>query len=192
MDLTPTPSQTVGPFFHLGCTDNASCGTLVTAATKGERIRLICRVLEDAGDGVPVPDAMLEIWQANAEGRYNHPDDTQEKALDPAFSGFGRLASDANGICVFETIKPGRVPGNDDTLQSPHINVSVFARGVLKRLPTRIYFFGDPANAEDQVLALVPEARRATLLARNAAENPSEWRFDIHLCGENETVFFDV
>jgi protocatechuate 3,4-dioxygenase alpha subunit len=192
MDLTPTPSQTVGPFFHLGCTDNASCGTLVTAATKGERIRLICRVLEDAGDGVPVPDAMLEIWQANANGRYNHPEDAQGKALDLAFTGFGRLASDANGICVFETIKPGRVSGNDGTLQSPHINVSVFARGVLKRLPTRIYFAGDPANAEDPVLALVPAERRGTLMARNSADNSSEWRFEIHFCGENETVFFDV
>jgi protocatechuate 3,4-dioxygenase alpha subunit len=192
MELTPTPSQTVGPFFHLGCTDNASCGTLVTAATKGERIRLVCRVLEDAGDGVPVPDAMLEIWQANANGRYNHPEDAQGKALDPAFTGSGRLASDANGICVFETIKPGRVSGNDGTLQSPHINVSVFARGVLKRLPTRIYFAGDPANAEDPVLALVPAERRGTLMARNSADNSSEWRFDIHLCGESETVFFDV
>lgn len=190
MDLTPTPSQTVGPFFHLGCTENASCGTLVTDATKGERIRLTCRVLD--GDGVPIPDAMLEIWQANAEGRYNHPEDSQRKALDPAFNGFGRLASDANGMCVFETIKPGRVPGNDGTMQSPHVNVSVFARGVLKRLPTRIYFAGDPANAEDPVLGLVPEDRRATLLARNAADSPGDWRFDIHLCGQNETVFFDV
>jgi protocatechuate 3,4-dioxygenase alpha subunit len=190
MDLTPTPSQTVGPFFHLGCTDNASCGTLVTDTTKGERIRLICRVLD--GDGVPVPDAMLEIWQANAEGGYNHPDDMQEKELDPGFSGFGRLASDANGICVFETIKPGRVPWNDGVTQSPHINVSVFAGGVLKRLPTRIYFAGDPANAEDPVFARVPAERRATLLAHNSADNPNHWRFDIHLCGENETVFFDV
>ncbi|MGZ4830773.1 MAG: protocatechuate 3,4-dioxygenase subunit alpha [Candidatus Angelobacter sp.] len=190
MDLTPTPSQTVGPFFHLGCTDKASCGTLVTAETKGERIRLRCQVLD--GDGVPVPDAMLEIWQANADGRYNHREDAQEKALDPGFSGFGRLASDANGMCVFETIKPGRVPGNNGTMQSPHVNVSVFARGVLKRLATRIYFAGDPANAEDPALALVPAERRGTLLARNAAGSPSDWRFDIHLCGENETVFFDV
>lgn len=190
MDLTPTPSQTVGPFFHLGCTENASCGTLVTDATKGERIRLTCRVLD--GDGVPIPDAMLEVWQANAEGRYNHPEDTQQKALDPAFRGFGRLASDANGICVFETIKPGRMPGNDGTMQSPHVNVSVFARGVLKRLPTRIYFAGDPANAEDPILDLVPADRRATLLARNAADSPGDWRFEIRLCGQNETVFFDV
>jgi protocatechuate 3,4-dioxygenase alpha subunit len=190
MDLTPTPSQTVGPFFHLGCTDNASCGTLVTAETKDERIRLICRVFD--GDGVPVPDAMLEIWQANGEGRYNHPDDTQKKFLDPSFSGFGRLASDANGVCVFETIKPGRVPGNNNSVQAPHINVSVFARGVLKRLPTRIYFAGDPANAEDLVLALVPADQRATLMAQNSTDNSSDWRFDIHLCGENETAFFDV
>ncbi|HSK42996.1 MAG TPA: protocatechuate 3,4-dioxygenase subunit alpha [Candidatus Binatia bacterium] len=190
MDLTPTPSQTVGPFFHLGCTDNASCGSLVTSETKGERIRLICRVLD--GDGVPIPDAMLEIWQANAGGRYKHPEDAQTKEMDPAFSGFGRLASDANGICVFETIKPGRVPGKEGTLQAPHVNVSVFARGVLKRLPTRIYFAGDSTNAEDPVLALVPAERRATLLARNAADSPGNWRFDIHLCGEHETVFFDV
>lgn len=190
MDLTPTPSQTVGPFFHLGCTGHASAGSLVTAATKGERIRLTCRVFD--GDGAPLPDAMIEIWQANADGRYNHPEDVQERALDPAFIGFGRLATDENGLSVFETIKPGRVPGNDGALQAPHINVSVFARGVLKRLPTRIYFAGDPANAEDPVLALVPEDRRGTLLARTESSNPSEWRFDIHLCGENETVFFDV
>lgn len=190
MDFTPTPSQTVGPFFHLGCIEHASAGSLVTAAARGERIRLTCRVLD--GDGAPVPDAMIEIWQANAEGRYNHPADLQEKPLDPGFSGFGRLATDENGKCTFATIKPGRVPWNNGTLQAPHINVSVFARGVLKRLATRIYFAGHPANVEDPVLALVPEQRRQTLLARAEAARPSEWRFDIHLCGENETVFFDV
>jgi protocatechuate 3,4-dioxygenase, alpha subunit len=190
MDLTPTPSQTVGPFFHLGCTGPASIGSLVTAATKGERIRLNCRVLD--GDGLPVPDAMLEIWQANADGRYNHPEDSQEKALDPDFSGFGRLATDEKGGCAFTTIKPGRVAGNGGALQSPHINVSVFARGVLKRLATRVYFAGDTANAADPVLALVPSGRRATLLAQPDPGRPGEWNFDIHLCGQNETVFFDV
>lgn len=190
MDLTPTPSQTVGPFFHLGCTDPASVGSLVTAATKGEHIRLTCRVLD--GDGAPVPDAMIEIWQANAEGRYNHPEDDQQKAIDPSFIGFGRLATDENGRCTFATIKPGRVPGNNGALQAAHINVSVFARGVLKRLPTRIYFAGDPANAEDPVLALAPADRHGTLLAQTEAARPDEWQFDIHLCGDNETVFFDV
>ena len=187
--LIPSPSQTVGPFFHLGCTGPASVGSLVTDATRGERIRLSCRVLD--GEGAPVTDAMIEIWQANVEGRYNHPEDVQPKALDPAFTGFGRLATDENGRCSFETIKPGRVPGNGGTLQAPHINVSVFARGVLKRLTTRAYFAGDPANADDPVLALAPVDRRATLLAQTTAGG-NEWLFDIHLCGDKETVFFDV
>jgi protocatechuate 3,4-dioxygenase alpha subunit len=189
-DRTPTPSQTVGPFFHLGCTDNDSVGSLVTATTKGERIRLTCRVLD--GNGAPVPDAMIEIWQANAAGRYNHPEDTQEKTLDPGFSGFGRLASDADGSCTFETIKPGRVAGMNGKEQAPHINVSVFARGVLKRLATRAYFAGDPANAEDAVLALVPQERRGTLLAQPSSNGGNDWQFDIHLSGNSETVFFDV
>lgn len=189
-DLTPTPSQTVGPFFHLGCTEQASVGSLVTSSTKGERILLVCRVFD--GEGQPVPDAMIEIWQANAEGRYAHPEDEQEKPLDPNFNGFGRLASDEQGRCVFETIMPGRVPGNDGTLQAPHINVSIFARGVLKRLATRIYFAGNPTNTEDPILALVPAERRSTLLAQPDATDKTGLLFDIHLCGKNETVFFDV
>jgi|SRR6185437_14921324 len=189
-DLTPTPSQTVGPFFHLGCTEQASAGSLITSATKGERIHLVCRVFD--GEGQRVPDAMIEIWQANAEGRYAHPEDTQRKLLDPNFNGFSRLATDEQGRCVFETIKPGRIPGNDGTLQAPHTNASVFARGVLKRLATRIYFAGNPANAEDPILALVPAERRSTLLAQPDDTDKSRWLFDIHLCGEKETVFFDV
>ncbi|HEY7406093.1 MAG TPA: protocatechuate 3,4-dioxygenase subunit alpha [Candidatus Angelobacter sp.] len=189
-DLTPTPSQTVGPFFHLGCTEHASMGSLATPATKGERIRLVCHVSD--GEGRPVPDAMIEIWQANAEGRYAHPEDTQPKPLDPGFNGFGRLASDEHGVCTFETIKPGRVAGNNGAVQAPHINISVFARGVLLRLATRAYFAGDPANAEDTVLALVPADRRTTLLAQADAADNACWLFDIHLCGEQETVFFDV
>jgi protocatechuate 3,4-dioxygenase alpha subunit len=188
MDLVPIPSQTVGPFFHF-ITDRGAIGCLVTERTKGERIRLTCRVLD--GDGLLVDDAMMEIWQANAEGRYNHPDDLQGKDLDPTFFGFGRLATDDRGICEFETIKPGRVPGHDGTLQAPHINVSVFARGVLKRLATRLYFAGDPANQQDPVLGLAPEKRRQTLLAQLRGER-NHWHFDIHLCGEQETVFFDI
>jgi protocatechuate 3,4-dioxygenase alpha subunit len=189
-DLTPSPSQTVGPFFHLGCTEHASVGSLVTPVTQGERVHLVCRVLD--GDGQPVPDAMLEIWQANAEGRYAHPEDTQQKALDPNFNGFGRLASDEQGRCAFATIKPGRVPGNNGAMQAPHINVSVFARGVLQRLATRAYFAGDPANALDPVLARAPAQRRSTLLAQVDPADKNRWLFDIHLCGPNETVFFDV
>ena len=186
--LVPTASQTVGPFFHLGCTDCGTVENLVKPETKGERILLTCRVLD--GDGVPIDDAMIEIWQANAEGKYNHPDDRQAKALDPVFNGFGRMPTDENGVCAFKTIRPGRVPENNGELQAAHINVSVFARGVLKRLATRIYFAGDPSLANDPVLALVPADRRSTLEAKET--RPGEWNFNIHLCGHDETVFFDV
>lgn len=186
--LVPTASQTVGPFFHLGCTDCGTVENLVKPETKGERILLTCRVLD--GEGVPVNDAMIEIWQANAEGKYDHPDDRQAKALDPTFNGFGRMATDENGVCAFKTIRPGRVPGNNGELQAAHINASVFARGVLKRLATRIYFAGDPSLANDPVLALVPADRRGTLEAKETRSG--EWNFNIHLCGPDETVFFDV
>jgi protocatechuate 3,4-dioxygenase, alpha subunit len=186
----PTASQTAGPFFHIGLTSKGSVGDLTKPETKGERIRLLCRVLD--GDGLPVPDAMIEIWQANAEGKYNHPDDDQQKPLDPAFLGFGRLATDENGAAVFTTIRPGRVPDAGGTLQASHINVSVFARGILKRLATRVYFSGDPAAAQDPVLSLVPPQRRDTLLAREDQTRSGDWHFDIHLCGPQETVFFDA
>jgi protocatechuate 3,4-dioxygenase alpha subunit len=189
MELVPIPSQTVGPFFHLGCTQHKSVGTLVSAESKGERIQLVCSVFD--GDGIAVPDAMLEIWQANAEGRYNHPEDLQDRNLN-SFRGFGRLATNGEGMCAFTTIRPGQVPASNGSLQASHINISVFARGVLVRLATRIYFAGDPAIASDPVWALVPAERRSTLLARKNPDQQHEWRFDIHLCGEHETVFFDI
>lgn len=190
MDRTPTPSQTAGPYFHLGCTQQHSVASLIRPETEGERIRLVCRVLD--GEGVPVPDAMIEIWQANAAGKYNHPDDAQNKDVEPGFIGFGRLATDSEGRCEFLTIKPGRVPANNGIPQASHINVSVFARGILKRLATRLYFDGDADASTDPVLSLVPEDRRATLLANRHGTQPDEWHFDIHLCGARETVFFDV
>lgn len=190
MDLVPIPSQTAGPFFHLGCTERHSVARLVAADTPGERIRIICRVLD--GEGAPVDDAMIELWQADAEGKYHHSEDARWKPPGSAFLGFGRLATDAGGVCAFETVRPGRVPGHGSALQAPHINVSVFARGLLQRLATRIYFAGGPANKEDPILALVPAERRATLMAWSQASSPREWIFDIRLCGERETVFFDV
>ena len=190
MKLIPTGSQTVGPFFHLGLTDPRSVACIAGPSAKGERVTLVCTVLD--GDGVPMPDAMIEIWQANADGKYLHPEDTQEKALDPACGGFGRMGSDPAGQMKFETIKPGRVPGPDNRPQAPHLNVSIFGRGLLKRLPTRIYFAGDPANDEDPVLALVPKERRETLMAQPDRSKPGQWNFVIHLQGERETVFFDV
>lgn len=183
MDLDPTPSQTAGPYFHLGCTTTHSVSQIMGSSAKGERMRLICCVFD--GEDIPLNDAMIEIWQADTDGRYNHPPSS-------SCNGFGRLATDANGVCIFETIKPGRVPAHDGGLQAPHLNISVFARGVMKRLATRSYFAGDAANGECSVLALVPEDRRATLMARPDASNPGDWHFEIHLCGTKETVFFDI
>ena len=157
MDLTPTPSQTSGPFLHVGLTDTRSASCVAGEGAKGERMWLTFRLFD--GDGSPVPDAMIELWQADSEGNYKDGGPGGE------FSGFGRLATTEDGSCTFETIRPGRVPGPGNTLQAPHINVSVFSRGLLKRLSTRVYFADDPANSEDPVLALVPEDRRATLLA---------------------------
>jgi len=190
MSMIPTPSQTVGPFFHFGLTDRHSVGRIADAQAQGERVQLRCRVFD--GDGVPLDDALLEIWQANAEGKYNHPEDRQQKAIEPSFYGYGRMATGDDGSCEFQTIKPGRVPGPDNTVQAPHLNLAVFARGMLKQLYTRIYFLGDAANQEDPILAMVPAERRATLMARPDVARPGTWAFDVHLFGEHETVFFDV
>jgi|SRR5579862_1410605 len=186
MDLTPTPSQTAGPFLHLGLTDTRSVACIAGHGTKGERVQLKFRLLD--GDGLPVPDAMIELWQANSEGNYKETDAN----AGGTFFGFGRLATSEEGTCTFETIKPGRVPGPGGTLQAPHINVSVFARGLLKRLSTRVYFAGDPANAEDFVLGLVPAPRHATLLALPDTVRDGSWAHEIRMRGEGETVFFDV
>lgn len=186
-DWTPTPSQTAGPFLHLGLTDPHSVASVAGKGAKGEPVWLTFRVLD--GDGAAVPDAMIEVWQADCEGEYSSG---AGPSGDAASRGFGRLATAEDGSCTFETIKPGRVPGPGDTLQAPHVNVSVFARGLLKRLSTRVYFADEPANAEDSVLALVPEVRRATLLARPDPARDRGWIFEVRMRGENETVFFDV
>jgi protocatechuate 3,4-dioxygenase alpha subunit len=191
MSLDPTPSQTVGPFFSFGLTtEKCSVRRIAGPQAKGEKVLLMCRVLD--GDGLPVPDAMLEVWQADADGRYNHPDDAQHETADPECRGFGRMGTSEEGSCKFETIKPGRVPGAGNVLQSPHLSLAVFARGMLKQLYTRVYFAGDPANEEDPVLALIPAERRESLMAHPDRENRGLWRFDVRLQGEQETVFFDV
>jgi protocatechuate 3,4-dioxygenase alpha subunit len=187
MDLTPTPSQTVGPYLHLGLTDTRGISCIAGEGVKGERIRLTFRVLD--GDGLPVPDAMIELWQADSEGNYIQRD---LGAKDGTFCGFGRLPTADDGSCTFETIIPGRVPGPGETLQAPHINVSVLGRGILKRLSTRVYFAGATSNAADAVLALVSENRRATLLAQPDPARSGSWIFEVRLRGEGETVFFDV
>jgi protocatechuate 3,4-dioxygenase, alpha subunit len=190
--LIPTPSQTVGPFFHLGLA-RAEWDDLAAGDPAGERIAIEGRVID--GDGAPVPDALIELWQANAAGRYNHPDDRQDdKPLDPHFRGFGRVATDADGRFRVVTIKPGPVPGRGNALQAPHINIALFARGLLKHLYTRIYFADEAANAGDPLLSSIEdEAARHTLLARReASAGPALHRFDIVLQGEGETVFLDI
>jgi protocatechuate 3,4-dioxygenase alpha subunit len=187
--LCGLPSQTVGPFFHFGLTADSSRGRLWADEAKGKHIRLRFRMLD--GDGAPIPDGMIELWQADSSGKYDHPADSRASERDPAFWGFGRLATDADGTCTFETILPGRVADGTGSDQAPHINVSVFARGLLGRLCTRVYFEGDPELAEDPILALVPAERRKTLMARRGAD-PGEWTFEIHLQSSQETVFFEV
>ena len=194
MDLIHTANQPIGPFYHFAltpgwATGDRSAGVMAGPAAKGERIRLTVRVLDK--DASPVTNAMIELWQADAGGKYNHPADTQKKIADPAFRGFGRLATDDQGLCVFETVKPGQTPGLKEPMQAPHINVSVYAPGLLRRAVTRIYFDGDPANESDEILSLVPEDRRPALMARPGAESDA-WCFDLHLSGPCETVFFDV
>ena len=192
-----TPSQTVGPFFKYGLTpqgqyawDDAFTSNLVTPDASGERIRVEGRVFD--GDGQPVPDAMLEIWQADAQGRFADPQD--KRALPNAtFKGFGRCGTDANGAYVFDTIKPGSVPDPDGKVQAPHLLLAVFARGMLRHLYTRIYFGDEKGNGSDPVLALVPADRRMTLIAERAAGSGNPvYQLDLLLQGDGETVFFDV
>ncbi len=207
-----TPSQTVGPYFHYGLPWKGGADLVGQSdigarpdlfpeehyvlnlsspkgPVSGEQIDIVGKVVD--GDGATVPDAMIEIWQANAHGRYASLEDPRtDLPLDEGFVGFGRSATTKDGEFHFRTVKPGRVPGPGNTLQAPHIAVSVFARGMLKRLTTRIYFEDSAVNDEDPILNLAPEARRPTLMARQ--EGPGRYRFDIVLQGERETVFFDV
>ncbi len=191
-----TPSQTVGPYFAYGLTpagryewNDAFTNNLVTADVTGERIRIEGQVFD--GDGKPVNDCMLEIWQADAQGRFADPQD--KRALpNSKFRGFGRCGTGANGEYAFDTIKPGTVPDPDGKPQAPHILVAVFARGMLLQTYTRIYLEGEAANAADPVMALVPANRRDTLIAKRMPGGSAAFRFDIHLQGDKETVFFDV
>ncbi len=188
MSLQATTSQTVGPFFSIGLTRLRRV-ELAGPGASGERVTIAGCVLD--GDGKPVPDAILEIWQANCHGRYAHPEDDQKKPLDPAFQGYGRILVDESGRFSFSTIKPGAVPGPNGKLQAPHIAVSVFARGLLRRLVTRIYFPEEPANAADFILHLVEPERRATLIARRDANRTGTLQWNVILQGLDETVFFD-
>jgi protocatechuate 3,4-dioxygenase, alpha subunit len=200
-----TPSQTVGPFFAYGLTPDGRCNwkpndnygwketigdDLVTADATGERIRIEGHILD--GDGVAINDAMIEIWQADAQGRYASPAD--RRALpNVSFKGHGRSATDKEGRYGFSTIKPGPVPGPNGGTQAPHIVMCIFSRGMLRQVYTRLYFSDEKANDGDPILALVPQDRRDTLIATRENRNgEAVYRFDIRVQGEDETVFFDI
>ena len=207
-----TPSQTVGPFFHyglpwkggadlVGASDMGARPELFgddhyvlnvsapTGTPAGDAIEIAGRVIDGKGD--PVPDALIELWQANAAGRYDSADDPRvDVAIDPHFVGFGRAATADDGTYRFRTVMPGRVPGPGNSLQAPHLALSVFGRGIVKRLATRLYFAGAEGNDVDPILSLVPADRRDTLIARRGDDHV--WRHDIVLQGAHETVFFDL
>jgi protocatechuate 3,4-dioxygenase alpha subunit len=185
MKRVPTASQTVGPYLHIGL-EWLTIGEIAPAGCPGEHVTISGRVLDADGNGVN--DALVELWQADSHGRYAHPEDAREGRT-PGFRGFGRMATDATGGFSFRTIKPGPVPDCSGGMQAPHILVSVFMRGLLKRVVSRIYFPDEPLNASDSVLHLVPAERRATLIARGVSKSILQW--DVLLQGSGETVFFD-
>jgi protocatechuate 3,4-dioxygenase alpha subunit len=211
-----TPWQTTGPFLHFalpwkgaadlaGDSDLGSRPDLVAPGheygiarphsgrdrAKGERIELFGQVWDNTG--APVLDALLEIWQANAGGRYACPEDRRDDIpLDENFTGYGRCALDRQGGFRFRTIRPGRVPGPGNSLQAPHIALGIVGPGFLKRLATRIYFSDTAANDEDPILNLLPEARRPTLIAQRQTGPDNLYRFDLRLGGDRETVFFEI
>ena len=210
-----TPWQTTGPFFHFGLawkggadlTAESALGSRLDLTApghdvliehkntnrhlvKGVKIELIGNMFDNTG--APLTDALIEIWQANAAGRYASVSDARSDVpLDENFLGFGRGATDKDGSYRFRTIRPGRVPGPGNSLQAPHIALGIIGPGILKRLTTRVYFADAPENADDPILALVPDSRRAALIAEPEPGAPSTYRFDIRLGGPRETVFFD-
>lgn len=201
--LKETASQTAGPYVHIGLAPKQAgfdifeknfTNVLVGPDTRGERIRVEGRVID--GSGTPVRDVLIEIWQANAQGKYQHPADRQDKDLDKDFRGWGRGCSDfETGIYTFETIKPGVAEGRNGRPMAPHINFWIVARGINIGLNTRMYFSDEvDANAKDPVLNLIEwEVRRKTLIAqRSEKDGQVVYRFDIQLQGPEETVFFDI
>ncbi|MEO9902761.1 MULTISPECIES: protocatechuate 3,4-dioxygenase subunit alpha [Alphaproteobacteria] len=198
-----TASQTAGPYVHIGLAPDYAgfdifetnfSNVVAGPDTKGERIKIEGRVFD--GTGAPVRDVLIESWQANSEGKYNHPEDRQQKPVETDFRGWGRICSDfETGIFTIETIKPGPVPGRNGKIQAPHISLWIVARGINIGLQTRLYFSDETAaNGEDQVLNLIEqEERRQTLIAQRRERNGETiYSFDIYLQGDNETVFFDV
>ncbi|HXZ13669.1 MAG TPA: protocatechuate 3,4-dioxygenase subunit alpha [Candidatus Sulfotelmatobacter sp.] len=189
MRLFATASQTVGPFFTIGLNPLAR-NNLVPSGAAGKLCTIRGRILD--GDGVPVPDGMIETWQANAAGEYVRAEISAPSSRATEFTGFGRISTDERGAFQFTTILPGPIPAPGGGVQAPHIAVLVFARGLLRHLVTRIYFPDEPANAADPILKMVPPGRRSTLIARKISESSDILECDVVLQGEAETVFFEA
>ena len=192
MSLLLTASQTIGPYLHIGTTW-LDTPDLTGPGVSGQRISIEGRMLD--GDGKPVGDGLVEIWQANAHGKLAHPEDPRDLPVEAGFRGWGRVPTDAQGFFRLTTIRPGRVPGPGGQLQAPHIAVTIFGRGLTKALHSRIYFPDGEGHAEDFVLGQVPADRRATLIARALPSSEHAYQWNIVLQGEaagqGETVFFD-
>ncbi len=198
--LQETPSQTAGPYVHIGLAPGAAgfqifdreLGHVIAAAqVPGERITIEGLVFD--GNGAPIKDVLLEVWQADSQGIYPHPEDPRHKDVAPGFRGWGRVITDFDtGLWSFETIKPGPVPTPGGAPQAPHITLWLVARGINIGLATRLYFPDEEAaNAADPVLNTIEQRHRvATLIAK--ATGPGKYRFDIHLQGDEETVFIDI
>lgn len=189
-ELPQTPSQTIGPFFH-DALMRYGVDRVDPEGAAGSPVAVHGSVLDGAGE--VVTDAMVELWQADGGGRYRHPADGRVADVPSSFIGFGRVATD-DGAFRVETAMPGTVPGPHGSIQAPHLSLQIFARGLLDRLSTRVYFPDHPANADDPVLAQVPETRRDTLIAQPEGQDgeAAVFRFDVVLQGEGETVFFEV
>jgi protocatechuate 3,4-dioxygenase alpha subunit len=184
-----TASQTVGPYLAIGLP--WPDGPFVVPEGTPGALTIAGRLFDGAGE--PVPDGLIETWQADPDGRFNHPDDPRG-AVASGFRGFGRCPTGPDGSYQIVTLRPGALPAPRGGTQAPHVDVSVFARGLLHRVVTRIYFGDEPQlNAADPVLGQIADlAMRDTLLARQDTPGIGPFRFDIHLQGERETVFFDV
>jgi protocatechuate 3,4-dioxygenase alpha subunit len=188
MGARATAWQTVGPFFSIGLGPRYVT-ELAGPGVAGERITIAGQIFD--GDGVPIPDALLEIWQADAKGKYAHAEHPQGKGLDGGFHGHGRIPTDEYGHFGFSTIKPGVVSLPGGRAQAPHLAVGLMMRGLLRRLVTRIYFPNETLNERDEVLQLVEAGRRKTLLLIPESKQNGVFRWDIHMQGDAETVFLD-
>lgn len=193
MSLLLTASQTIGPYLHIG-TEWLDTTELAKAGASGQAITIQGRMLD--GDGKPVGDGLVEVWQANAQGRLAHPEDKRDLPLDKAFRGWGRIPTDKDGVFRFSTIRPGALPGPGGSVQAPHLAITVFGRGLTRALLTRMYFPDGEGHEKDFVLSQVPAERRATLVAKAIAgrEHAYEWNIVLQAGAsqQDETVFFDL